>query len=532
MKTTIFYYRICHMSTITVTCRGAKTEFSFLPGSTLLQVLRAGGFPLSAPCGGKGVCGKCLVQLEQGCRRQTVSACKTVLTEDCSVLLPSGDDSITWNAPSSAAFASDSGSAAPSVGACATASTASPAASAASCPVWAGQPLGAAVDLGSTTVALSLLSLSTGSRLSSVSRWNAQQSYGADVISRISYCMEASDGLSRLSALIRDQLYAMLQEACSACGAPVSAIKEMFLAGNTVMQHLFAGLSPVSIASAPFTPLSLFRGAAPCDLHGIPVHLAPCVAGYVGGDITSGILASGICRRDQTVLFIDIGTNGEMALWHAGRLTACAVASGPAFEGANISCGMPAAKGAVSSVTLESGQLSYSVIGGGEALGLCGSGLLDLVSCLLSLGVIDESGCLDSVEDDPLYQLSPRVTLTQKDIRQLQLAKAAVAAGIRTLLEEAQLNASALNSVVLAGGFGNRLRPESAIRIGMLPQEFAGKVLPAGNTSLAGAELALLRPSARDELAQLSASCVYKELSTDAAFTSRFVDEMTFPEMM
>ena len=507
------------MSTITVTYRGAKTEFSFLPGSTLLQVLRAGGFPLSAPCGGKGVCGKCLVQLEQGGRRQTVSACKTVLTEDCSVLLPSGDDSITWNAPSSAASAVFAGSSASSE-------------FSASSPAWAGQPLGAAVDLGSTTVALSLLSLSTGSRLSSVSRWNAQQSYGADVISRISYCMEVPDGLSRLSALIRDQLYAMLQEACSACGAPVSAVKEMFLAGNTVMQHLFAGLSPVSIASAPFTPLSLFRGATPCDLHGIPVHLAPCVAGYVGGDITSGILASGICRRDQTVLFIDIGTNGEMALWHAGRLTACAVASGPAFEGANISCGMPAAKGAVNSAALAGGQLSYSVIGGGEALGLCGSGLLDLVSCLLSLGVIDESGCLDSDEDDPVYHLSPRVTLTQKDIRQLQLAKAAVAAGIRTLLEEAHLDASALDSVVLAGGFGNCLRPESAIRIGMLPQEFAGKVLPAGNTSLAGAELALLRHSARDELAQLSASCVYKELSTDAAFTSRFVDEMTFPEMM
>ena len=262
------------------------------------------------------------------------------------------------------------------------------------------------------------------------------------------------------------------------------------------------------------------------------VDLVVC-GGYVGGDITAGLLFTGIRDRRGKSLFIDVGTNGEMALGDIDGIAACSVASGPAFEGAEISCGMPAAEGAVSAVELTDGGLQYEVIGGGEACGLCGSGLLDLVACLLELGYIDESGCLEENEDgEAAFYLTDKVFITQRDVRQLQLAKAAVAAGIRLLLREGKLDCKELETVYLAGGFGNRLRVESAIRIGMLPSELSGRIIPAGNASLAGAEQVLLMPKARDALQDIQKNCRYIELSADAEFNEAFVEEMTFPEVI
>ena len=251
--------------------------------------------------------------------------------------------------------------------------------------------LGAAVDLGTTTVALRLFDRADGKLLAQAQDWNAQTPYGADVISRIQHTMEASDGLGELSRCIRAQVGTLLERTLSAAGRKTDEVKELIIAGNTVMQHLFDGREVASIARAPFQPETLFEDGVGKPLSGIPVRFAPCVAGYVGGDITAGLMADGLFAQPELRLFLDIGTNGEMALGNESGALCCAVASGPAFEGAGISCGMPGITGAVSHVSYDRGFLC-DIVGGGEAKGICGSGLVDLVAVLLDRGVIDESG--------------------------------------------------------------------------------------------------------------------------------------------
>lgn len=492
------------MSTLIVYNKRKKCEIAFEPGDNLLELLRNAGFSVSAPCGGQGRCGKCRVELTENGVSRSVLACRTFPEGDCAVTLPEEKADLSWNdtRASGPIPSADGGKAG----------------------------LGAAVDLGTTTVAVKLFRLSDRQALGSASQWNAQKSCGADVISRIDHCMKNAGGLAELSGMIREQIREMLAGLCEKNGLAFAEIKEIFLAGNTVMQHIFCKLSPIGIASAPFTPESLFDDGRADALCGIPVYLAPCVAGYVGGDISAGLLSTGLSARSGRALFIDVGTNGEMALGGRDGFVACAVASGPAFEGAEISCGMPAADGAVSSVELTEDGLRYEVLGGGEAVGLCGSGLLDLTACLLELGIIDESGCLESEEEDGIFHLTDRVWITQRDVRQLQLAKAAVAAGIRLLLREEGLSFGDVDRLYLAGGFGNRLRVESAVRIGMLPGELADRTEAVGNASLAGAAQALLDPLSRDTLRDIQKNCRYIELSTDPDFNDAFVDEISFPE--
>lgn len=490
------------MSTITVYIDNKKNEYVFRSGCTLLDLLRAKGYEISAPCGGNGLCGKCLVLFRTSDGEPVkVSACKTVLNDDCEVYLDSDLSSISWNTAEKR-IRFERGR----------------------------TGCGAAVDLGTTTVAVSLYDLHDGKEIGSLSYWNAQKSFGADVISRIGHCMENPNGLQTLSDAIRGQILSMLKELCSRNGLSLTDIREGFLAGNTVMEHIFAGISPNSIASAPFIPASYFDKKERFVLGGIPFFLSPCIAGYVGGDITAGIFSSEMYRADKRILFIDVGTNGEIVLGSSKGLVSCAVASGPAFEGAGISCGMPAADGAIHSVTLNDNRISFEVIGGGEAKGLCGSGLLDLAACLLEKGILDESGCLENDDGENVYYLTDSVYLTQHDVRQLQLAKAAVAAGIARLLETENIGYKDIDALYLSGGFGTRLKGSSAVRIGMLPSELSGKIRPLGNTSLSGAAAALLNPSDREILNEIQTKCRYLELSSDKVFSDRFIDEMFFPE--
>lgn len=490
------------MSTIIVCNNYKKTEYSFRPGENLLAFLRARGYTLDAPCGGLGVCGKCRVRIRIGNETQTVLACKTALWEDCTVWLTEDDADLSWNDAEGG-----------SIHSC------------------AREGYGVAVDLGTTTVAVSLHDLQSGQLLGSLSEWNAQRGYGGDVITRIGLCIDRSDGLDTLGDAIRQQIGRMLDSLCRKHGIAKSGVTEAFLAGNTVMQHIFAGVSPASIAAAPFIPATYFDDGTPVVLDGLPFRLAPCVAGYVGGDITAGLLSCDLHTKSGKALFIDVGTNGEMALGGADGFTACAVASGPAFEGAGISCGMPAAFGAINKVELTDDGLTYEVLGGGEPRGICGSGILDLCACLLALGYIDESGCLEEDEDgEAVFYLTDTVYITQRDIRQLQLAKAAVRAGVRLLMQAESVTFNDLDALYLAGGFGNRLRPESAVAIGMLPAEMLGKIIPCGNSSLRGAQQALLDPAAIDALRGIKENCTYLELSSDPNFNECFVEEMSFPE--
>ncbi len=271
------------------------------------------------------------------------------------------------------------------------------------------------------------------------------------------------------------------------------------------------------------------------------------MAGYVGGDITAGLMASGLYEKKERSLYLDIGTNGEMALGGAEGFLCCAVASGPAFEGAGITCGMPALEGAVSHVTWNGDGLKYEVIGGVPAKGICGSGLIDLLAVLCRMRIVSGSGrllgpddapegCAEYLEEDEngngvFYLTEDRsVFLTAADVRQLQLAKAAVAAGIRVLLKKSGLDVNDLDRLYIAGGFGNYMDPGSAAKIGMIPEELTSNIVLLGNASLAGARMALTLPDARERLLKLRDACSYIELSGDADFNDEFPEQMYFYE--
>lgn len=451
--------------------QGAKiTPVPFEAGETLLSALRRAGYSIPAACGGKGRCGKCRVKVN-GVPRL---ACKTKAQD--------GD----W------------------------------------------------IDLPETMRGVILTDTLTLPK--------AQAPYGADVISRIQHTMETTDGLGELSRCIRAQVGTLLERILSAAGRKTDEVKELIIAGNTVMQHIFDGREVASIARAPFQPETLFEDGAGEPLSGISVQFAPCVAGYVGGDITAGLLADGLFVQPELRLFLDIGTNGEMALGNESGALCCAVASGPAFEGAGISCGMPGITGAVSHVSYDRGFLC-DIVGGGEAKGICGSGLVDLVAVLLERGVIDESGRLLPPQDAPedmrryltgdgqgngVFHLTKAVSLTARDVRNLQLAKAAVAGGIRVLLEQRGVTADDIASVELAGGFGNYLSPENVVRIGMLPRACLSKIRPLGNAALAGASMLALDGENWRKLAQIPEKCRYLELSGRDDFSRAFTDSLTF----
>ncbi|MGN1004409.1 MAG: ASKHA domain-containing protein [Oscillospiraceae bacterium] len=503
--------------TLTVIGNGTRREIDAREGETVLAALRRAGLTApEAPCGGNGTCKKCLVTVDG----REVLACRTAVTGDHTVVIPEQN---------AGAVIADAGRGV-------------------DFPLTPGEGLGAAVDIGTTTVVVHLYDRTSGALLGTRSGVNRQRAFGADVISRIQYAMTQADGLEQLTAAIRGQLNGYLAELCAAAGRELDELSTVTVAANTVMEHIYAGLSPASIAAAPFTPLSLFGEWQDGGAFGLPEHtrvcLAPAVAGYVGGDITAGILASGAYRAEQPVLFLDVGTNGEMALGSAdGGFLCCATAAGPAFEGAAISQGMSACDGAVSRVELTDGRVAVSVLGGGKATGVCGSGLVDALAVMLELGAVDETGRLlppDEAPEEALpyleededggvrFRLAGDVCITDADVRQLQLAKAAIAAGICTLLDEAGLTEDDIACLYLAGGFGNYIRRESAAAIGLLPPSMVERIVGVGNSAGQGAAAALLSAQARDILDGLPGRCRYIELSGHKAFNDYYIDCMMF----
>lgn len=495
------------MSSIQVICGDKSFAVNLDAGETLLSALRRAGISIPAACGGRGKCGKCRVSVNSVSRL----ACKTVPFDGDIVTLPetSGGMILTDTVDIPAAASCETGYA-------------------------------AAVDLGTTTVAVRLYELSSSCELGTVSRWNAQAAYGADVISRIQHTLDDPDGLKTLSDCIRKQVSELIMQLMREY--ELSELKAVVIAGNTVMQHIFAGYAVKSIAVAPFKPETLFREPVHDRLLGAQLVYAPCIAGYVGGDITAGLLASGLYKKDGRFLFLDIGTNGEMAIGGRDGFTCCAVASGPAFEGAGISCGMAGIDGAISHVRYDNGFL-YDVIGGGKPRGLCGSGLIDLAAALIRLRVIDEGGRLLPPCEVPekmrryvtadgngngVFRLSSEVYLTAADVRNLQLAKAAVAAGVQVLLNSRGMKAEELDGVYIAGGFGTYIDIGSAMDIGMLPRLGKGLLHCLGNTSLAGASMAVLSSERRGDLLDIAKKCDYTELSGRQDFTQHFTENMTF----
>jgi uncharacterized 2Fe-2S/4Fe-4S cluster protein (DUF4445 family) len=446
---------------------------------------------------------------------------------------------------------------------------------------------GIAFDLGTTTVVATLLDLSTGTPMAVGSMLSKQQPFGADVISRISAVMIEPANLDRLTELAHSSLGDLVTEVCDDAGVDPLDVYEVALAGNATMTHLALGIDPEPLGVAPFIlSARLLPEILATDI-GLQVHpraravVFPAFGAYVGGDITAGLLASGMNRDARVRLFIDIGTNCEIVLGSRDWLLATAAPAGPAFEGAAIRCGMRAADGAIEAVVLDpsadgsngqaaarqraatpadaggsSGGVSLKVIGDVEPVGLCGSGLVDAVASLVAVGLLDRSGRF--VPDDVAARIAPglaeRLTmlgdervfvlhwrgepgdvadsifLTQRDVRELQFAKAAIASGWNVLLEEAGLTAADVQQVLLAGSFGSYLSPASAIKLGLVPKIGVMRVVSAGNVAGEGAKMALLSVRERAAALALLEEVRYVELSDRADFNDRFVEQLQFPQ--
>ena len=562
----------------------------------ILEYLRSkniGNIP--SPCGGKGTCGKCRVTIVNDkngkndkigteITRRQVLACQTEYEEGMTIILPdqySENDmaivdtvinpaTVSGKMTENAQEACDNGK----------------------------EELATACDIGTTTVACHLLSLKTGRALVTTAYPNIQRSYGADVISRIEAAK--SDKLEEMRAAITGQIQQMINECLSRCGRENGRIRKLVIAGNTVMCHLFTGLSPESIGRSPFMPQEYFgrnyKGGELGFANVDDIYIMPAVSGYVGGDITSDMLyidmhkttaciqntgvpksdttgqdiltanelqqnrlehdkqdTGKLVQREKEMLILDIGTNGEMVLGKSNDYTCCATAAGPAFEGAEIELGMSAVSGAISRVWIENDQIQVEVIGADRekgqtatAKGICGSGLIDALYVFLSLGLIDETGRIkthrqvsykyhrylgDDEEENDCIFLTDEVYITQDDIRKLQLAKGAVAAGIAVLMQARGLKCDDIGQVFIAGGFGSVLDKHSAAGIGMIPAELVDRTVAIGNAAAGGAMIAATNPNAEKRLDEIAKSMRYIELSSDENFSDEYIRQMNLGEM-
>lgn len=462
-------------------------------GELLADVLRLHAIHADMPCAGKGLCRSCTV-LVNGEQRL---ACQTRVRE--------GDNIITG--------ASDFADIA--VG---TQQGGSP-----KRPMYAR--FGLSIDIGTTTLCAALFDDNNG--MQSVARKNPQTAYGADVISRIERAMDGEgDALARC---IREAIAEMAEELAQSRGICAKAIDAVVITGNTAMLTLLTGQDASPLSRAPFCAKRLFGEFISPDALGLAlapgakVYLARCISAFVGGDITTATLASGILGKAETALLVDVGTNGELALWHGGELLCCSTAAGPAFEGAGISRGMYGVPGAIDRVWAENGGARYSTIGACAARGICGSGIADALAVMLALGIIDETGAFDQGESFALGG----VEITQADVRKIQLAKGSVRAGIETLLQSAGVEKGGAR-LYIAGGFGSRLNLESAAAIGLIPDELKARAVILGNAAHTGASM-LLRDSLLIDATEAFAKAARTvALDANPLFTENYMQYMMF----
>lgn len=497
-----------------ITLRPVQTDLTAPGGTALRDLLFAQG--VEFPCGGQGRCRGCRVRVLEGkasvndAQRERLSAdeiadgwrlaCQCSLEDDLVIELRQWDAAILVD-DSTFAFEPRAG-------------------------------LGVAVDLGTTTLVAQLLDLSTGHVLAVRTALNSQARFGADVMSRVQFAV-AKDGALQLRDLIRQQIGTLISQLVFAAGVPDEKIEDVVVVGNTVMHHLFCGLDAEPLSRYPFESdqlgLQTFRpGELGWKFSDVGrVRFLPCLGGFVGSDILAGILATSLNEREDLTGLVDLGTNGEIVIGNRRQLLCASTAAGPAFEGARISMGMRAATGAISEVTVEGQAIHCHVLGNVPPQGLCGSGLVDAVAAGLEVERIQPSGRF--TDGSGAWELAAPVILTQSDIRELQLAKGAIAAGIRMLLDRFGASAVDLKKLYLAGAFGNYINRVSAQRIGLInfPAE---KVEAAGNTALLGAKLALFRSDGEDgSYARLRHQTEHVALNADLSFQETFVKEMAFP---
>ena len=418
-----------------------------------------------------------------------------------------------------------------------------------------------AFDLGTTTLVGTLIDTVEGRERAVAATMNPQISVGDDVISRISAARESRANITRMQAAVAHAFNELIERLCRETGVRREQIYEASVAGNTTMQHLFCGINPAALGEIPFVPAYRASRRAAAHELGLRIHPAgrlfvfPNIGGFVGGDTVAGILANGVQHSAETLLFVDIGTNGEIVLAHQGRLRATSCAAGPAFEGARIAAGMRAAEGAVDKVVFDGQDLVCSVIGDHKMAGICGTALIDATAVLLELGVLDTTGRLLGPDEVPAAvppavrrRLHPEgsdikvllgsaeearsgepVYLFQRDIRELQLASGAIRAAIILLLRQAGLEPNDLQGILLAGGFGNFIRRENACRIGLLPTVPLERIRFVGNASSMGAKAVLWAQELRAEADRIAQVTEHVDLSLDPEFQMEFGMAMMFP---
>jgi uncharacterized 2Fe-2S/4Fe-4S cluster protein (DUF4445 family) len=532
-------------------------------GISVLEAARLGGVDIETPCGGAGNCGKCGVTVAAS--KETVLACRTEVRDGDVYLVPDyearnkslrilserlsfeyeKEPFITKKYEDGKTYIYGGGQLLGSEAGDSTAFL-----------------YGLAVDIGTTTIVAELIDIREAGTLATESALNPQTKYAQDVIGRIHFAGKEA-GLAALYGDFVDVLNGLIGALVRKAGIESKYIYEAVYSGNTTMLHLACNIDPSSLGPYPYTPQ--ITGALHVKDEAVnisplaPIYLPPIISAWVGADITSGILATDLERKDGVTLFVDIGTNGEMVLAKDGRLAATSTAAGPAFEGMNIACGMRASTGAIEAFSIEEdGSLSFRLIGEDgaaqpedSAAGICGSGLLDIAGELVRTGVINKRGRLAPPEDapngvprgaeaeklaarvrpvdeKPAFFITDKVYIGQKDVRQIQLAKSAIRCGIELLLARFGNNAGDVDRVIIAGSFGYHLNEKSLINIGLLPEQFAGKVSFAGNTSLGGAAALLVSAPLRERIKETAVRVEKVELAMDAGFESAFIEYMGF----
>ena len=388
---------------------------------------------------------------------------------------------------------------------------------------------GLAVDIGTTTLAAKLYDIN-GKLLSETKGMNPQSKWGADVISRIEASMKGET--KALAKAIRTEIDSIIETSAETAGISAKNIDGIVLTGNTAMLHLLTETDVEPLSKAPFEAKRLFNetlSAKDLELTNVSedalIYLPPCISAFIGADTVSALVASNIDGTEDTKILVDIGTNGEMALFRNGKISACSTAAGPAFEGAGISMGMRGKSGAIDHAEVVDGKIKAHVIGDVEPAGICGSGLVDAIKCLLETELLDETGIL---EDDPT-QIFENVVLTQQDIRMVQLAKSAVHAGINTMMKTAGITSDEVDKLLIAGGFGSYLNTENAGKIGLLPMELISKTEILGNAALSGAAMMLLNKKARKKAVEYAMKTEVITLSSNPIFTEEYMEQMFFP---
>lgn len=513
-------------------------------GTNLLEALLEGGLFVDNPCNGRGVCGKCKVKILEGeVSERTASeecllkpeeieegirlSCLTEVTGDVKIrLLQKERKHEVLTKGYMPEFARDR---------------------------FLGG-YGVIIDIGTTTVVTALIDLKSGEETACISMVNAQKHYGQDVLTRITYEYENPDyGIRKLQEVIVNSVNSMIEEACRESAVSPGEIRRIVVAANCTMMHMLLGVDARPIGRAPYKPEFTEAKELPASEIGIraaadsKLYCLPQVSAYIGADIAAGAYVCGLHKEQGNVLFLDIGTNGEIVLANKGRLLCCSCAAGPALEGMNISSGMRAAEGAVEDVSIMEQGVRLQVIGSQKPVGLCGSGILSAVKELLRTGILKKTGVFVKKEslarEDYRYSMirtngtkrefilceGPKLLVTQKDVRQVQLAKGAILSGLTVLLGKAGIRMEELDRVMIAGQFGAHLPKEALTGTGILPKEAENKLVYVGNSSKTGAYMALMSEEARHEIGLLAERMEYTELAETENYERIFAESMIFP---